>query len=143
MRVFEGNRSDATTVAEQIKIVKEQFPVEELVFVGDRGMVKSKGKQALEQAKLRYITALTDPQIRRLHKRKILQLELSSEQLCEVEDHGVRYVQRKNETEAARERYRLEDKLAKLEERLRRATRKRRKNGVANRKQENENWKRG
>ena len=47
VRVFEGNRSDPTTVAEQIKIVKEQFQVEELVFVGDRGMVKSKGKQAL------------------------------------------------------------------------------------------------
>ena len=31
------------TVAEQIKIVKEQFQIEELVFVGDRGMVKSKG----------------------------------------------------------------------------------------------------
>lgn len=58
MRLFEGNRSDPTTVAEQIKIAKEQFQVEELVFVGDRGMVKSKGKQALEQAKLRYITAL-------------------------------------------------------------------------------------
>ena len=118
VRVFEGNRSDPTTVAEQIKIVKEQFQVEELVFVGDRGMVKSKGKQALEQAKLRYITALTDPQIRGLLKRKILQLELFSEQLCEVEDHGVRYVLRRNETEAARERHRLEDKLAKLEEKI-------------------------
>jgi transposase len=118
VRVFEGNRCDPTTVAEQIKIVKEQFQVEELVFVGDRGMVKSKGKQALEQAKLRYITALTDPQIRGLLKRKILQLELFSEQLCEVEDHGVRYVLRKNETEGARERHRLEDKLAKLEEKI-------------------------
>jgi transposase len=118
VRVFEGNRSDPTTVAEQIQIVKEQFLVEELVFVGDRGMVKSKGKQALEQAKLRYITALTDPQIRGLLKRGILQLELFSEQLCEVQDHGVRYVLRKNELEAARERHRLEDKLAKLEEKI-------------------------
>lgn len=118
VRVFEGNRSDPTTVAEQIKIVKEQFQVEELVFVGDRGMIKSKGKQALEQAKLRYITALTDPQIRGLLKRKILQLELFSEQLCEVEDHGARYVLRKNEREAARERHRLEDKLAKLEKKI-------------------------
>jgi transposase len=118
VRVFEGNRSDPTTVAEQIKIIKEQFQVEELVFVGDRGMVKSKGKQALEQAKLRYITALTNPQIRGLLKRGILQLELFSEQLCEVEDQGVRYVLRKNETEAARERHRLEDKLAKLGEKI-------------------------
>jgi len=118
VRVFEGNRSDPTTVAEQIKIIKEQFQVQELVFVGDRGMVKSKGKQALEEANLRYITALTDPQIRGLLKRGVLQLELFSEQLCEVEDHGVRYVLRKNETEAARERHRLEDKLTKLEKKI-------------------------
>jgi transposase len=118
VRVFEGNRCDPTTVAEQIKIIKEKFQVQELVFVGDRGMVKSKGKQALEQAQLRYITALTDPQIRGLLKRGILQLELFSERLCEVEDHGVRYVLRKNETEAARERHRLEDKLAKLKEKI-------------------------
>jgi transposase len=115
VRVFAGNTSDPVTVADQIKIVKEQFRVEELVFVGDRGMVKSKGKQALEQAGLRYITALTNPQIRRLLKERILQLELFSEQICEVEDDGVRYVLRKNQAEAARERHRWEDKLEKLE----------------------------
>src|SRR5487761_1637864 len=47
VRVFEGNRSDPTTVVEQIKILQEQFGVKELVFVGDRGMVKSEGKQVL------------------------------------------------------------------------------------------------
>ena len=37
-----------------------------------------------------------------------------SEQICEVEAGWVRYVLRKNEKEAARERHRLEDKLKKL-----------------------------
>jgi hypothetical protein len=115
VRVFEGNRSDPTTVVEQIKIVQEQFGVSELVFVGDRGMVKSKGKQALSAAGLRYITALTDPQIRRLLSQGTLQLSLFSEQVCEVEAQGVRYILRKNEAEARREQRRLEDKLAKLE----------------------------
>jgi hypothetical protein len=45
------NRSDPTTVVEQIQILQEQFRVEELVFVGDRGMVKSAGKQALSAAR--------------------------------------------------------------------------------------------
>ena len=118
VRVFEGNRSDPTTVADQIKILQEQFQVRELVFVGDRGMVKSKGKQALSAAGLRYITALTDPQIRRLLGQGTLQLSLFSEQVCEVEAEGVRYILRKNESEAQRERRRLEDKLAKLEAKL-------------------------
>jgi len=84
------------------------------VFVGDRGMVKSKGKQALREADLRYISALTDPQIRRLLKEGTLQLGLFHEAVCEVEADGVRYLLRKNQEEAAREQHRLEDKLAKL-----------------------------
>lgn len=114
VRVFAGNTADPLTVVEQIRIVREQFGVEELVFVGDRGMVKSKGKQALKEAGLRYITALTDPQIRKLLKNGTLQMSLFSEEVCEAEADGVRYVLRKNEDEEAREWHRLEDKLAKL-----------------------------
>ncbi len=114
VRVFAGNTADPVTVVDQIRIVKEQFGVEELVFVGDRGMVKSKGKQALKEAGLRYITALTDPQIRRLLREGTLQMSLFSEDVCEVEADGLRYLLRKNEDEAAREWHRLEDKLAKL-----------------------------
>jgi len=118
VRVFAGNTSDPVTVADQIKLVKEQFCVEELVFVGDRGMVKSKGKQALKDAGLRYITALTDPQIRRLLATGTLQLGLFDEKVCEVEAAGVRYLLRKNDSEAAREHHRLQDKLVKLKEKI-------------------------
>ena len=113
-RVFAGNTGDPATVAEQIRLMKDQFEVHDLVFVGDRGMVKSAGKQALSAAGLRYITALTDPQIRTLLRQGTLQMGLFHEQVCEVEAGGIRYVLRKNEDEAARERHRLEDKLAKL-----------------------------
>jgi transposase len=114
VRVFAGNTGDPATVAEQIRIVKEQFGVQELVFVGDRGMVKSKGKQALQAEGLRYISALTDPQIRKLLSTGTLQMSLFAEQVCEVEADGVRYVLRKNEDQAAREQHRWDDKLAKL-----------------------------
>lgn len=114
VRVFAGNTGDPATVVEQIRIVKEQFGVQELVFVGDRGMVKSTGKQALKAAGLHYISALTDPQIRRLLVEGTLQMGLFSEEVCEVEADGVRYLLRKNLAEAAREQHRLEDKLAKL-----------------------------
>jgi transposase len=118
VRVFAGNTGDPATLAEQIKIVKEQFGVEQLVLVGDRGMVKSKGKQALNEAGLRYISALTDPQIRRLLKEGTLQMGLFHEEVCEVEADGVRYLLRKNPQEAAREQHRWEDKLAKLTEKV-------------------------
>jgi plasmid stabilization system protein ParE len=118
VRVFAGNTSDPATVVDQIQILQHQFGVKELVFVGDRGMVKSKGKQALKEAGLHYISALTDPQIRRLLGEGTLQMGLFSEEVCEVEAEGVRYLLRKNEAEAARERHRLEDKLAKLQRKL-------------------------
>jgi hypothetical protein len=114
VRVFAGNTGDPATVATQIRIVKDQFGVQELVFVGDRGMVKSKGKQALKEEGLRYISALTDPQIRKLLSTGTLQMSLFAEQVCEVEADGVRYVLRKNEAEEARVQHRWEDKLAKL-----------------------------
>jgi transposase len=114
VRVFAGNTGDPVTVVDQIRILQSQFGVQELVFVGDRGMVKSKGKQALREAGLHYISALTDPQIRRLLGEGTLQMGLFSEELCEVEAEGLRYLLRKNELEAAREQHRLEDKLAKL-----------------------------
>jgi transposase len=118
VRVFEGNSGDPTTVADQIRILQDQFQVTELVFVGDRGMVKSKGKQALHQAQLHYITALTDPQIRRLLGEGILQLRLFSETICEIEHEQLRYVLRKNESEAIRIQRRFTDKLEKLEVRI-------------------------
>jgi hypothetical protein len=120
VRVFAGNTGDPATVAEQIRILKDQFAVEELVFVGDRGMVKSKGKQALHAEGLRYIGALTDPQIRKLLSTGTLQMSLFAEQVCEVEADGVRYVLRKNPDEAARERHRWEDKLTKLRQKVER-----------------------
>jgi transposase len=118
VRVFAGNTADPATVPEQIRKLQEQFQVEELIFVGDRGMVKSKGRLELAQRGLHYITALTDPQVRRLLSQGLLQLELFSEQLCEVEDNGIRYVLRRNPDTEAREKHRLEDKLAKLESKI-------------------------
>ena len=81
-------------------------------------MVKSKGKEALTAAGLRYITALTDPQIRGLRGQGILPLSLFREQGCEVQAAGVRYILRKNPAEAEREQHRWEDKLAKLEAKI-------------------------
>jgi transposase len=114
VRVFAGNTAAPSTVAAQIEILTKQFSIADVIFVGDRGMVKSAGKKALDQAGFHYISALTDPQIRLLLAKKTIQLELFAEQVCEAEADGVRYILRKNPEEARRLRHRLEDKLSKL-----------------------------
>src|SRR6266446_6884706 len=96
VRVFRGNTADPKTVATQIDILSKQFAVKDVVFVGDRGMVKSAGKKDLDGAGFRYISALTDPQIRKLLSEKIIQMELFTEQVCEVEADKQRFILRKN-----------------------------------------------
>src|SRR5450759_3914928 len=118
VRVFAGNTSDPSTVAAQIEILTRQFSIEDVIFVGDRGMVKRAGKQALDQVGFRYISALTDPQIRRLLSKETIQLELFAEEVCEAEADGVRYILRRNPQEAKRIRHRLEDKLVKLRDKI-------------------------
>lgn len=118
VRVFSGNTADPSTVAAQIEILTKQFSIEDVIFVGDRGMVKKAGKQALGQAGFRYISALTDPQIRLLLTKKTIQLELFAEEVCEAEAGGVRYILRRNPAEAKRIRHRLEDKLDKLRDKI-------------------------
>ncbi|MEF8767264.1 IS1634 family transposase [Candidatus Accumulibacter contiguus] len=115
VRVFEGNTADPTTVASQITILKEQFGIAEVVMVGDRGMIKAKGKAALSVQGFRYITALTDAQIRTFLKEGVLQTDLFDAHLCEVEHNDKRLIVRRNETVRVREERRREDKLAQLQ----------------------------
>jgi hypothetical protein len=114
VQVFRGNTSDPETVASQVETLKKRFGVTDVVFVGDRGMVKAKGKGILRAADFRYITALTEPQIRKLLKNGILQTSLFDVTVQEVECEGKRLVLRKNPDVAAKEGHRREDKLARL-----------------------------
>ena len=118
VRVFEGNTSDPTTVASQITLLKAQFGIAEVVMVGDRGMIKAKGKAALSAEGWRYITALTDAQVRTFLKHGVLQADLFDAHLCEVEHEGKRLIVRRNDSVRVREERRREDKLVQLEKKI-------------------------
>jgi len=118
VRVFEGNTADPSTVASQITLLKEQFGLTEVVMVGDRGMIKAKGKAALSAEGWRYITALTDAQVRTLLKQGVLQPDLFDDHLCEVEHDGKRLIVRRNEAVRIREERRRADKLQQLQEKI-------------------------
>lgn len=46
IRVFEGNTAAPNTVPTQMALLRQRFQVDEVVVVGDRGLVQSKGKTA-------------------------------------------------------------------------------------------------
>jgi transposase len=114
VKVFAGNTTDCTTVAAQIETRKQRFGMAEVVFVGDRGMIKTKGKQALSAADLKYITALTDPQVRKLLKAHVLERDLFDEVAQEVEHDGRRLVLRRNEAVRRKQTQRRQTKLTQL-----------------------------
>jgi transposase len=116
VKVFQGNTADPVTVADQVEILKTRFKIEEVVFVGDRGMVKSKGKKVLNDKHLKYITALTDPQARKLLKKDVIQLDLFEETAQEVESGNLRFVLRRNAHVLRKEAHRRRDKLRKLQQ---------------------------
>jgi hypothetical protein len=82
------------------------------------GHGKEQRKQTLEQAHLRYITALTNRSTRSagcIPER--CNWGYSTNRFA-MWSAGVRYVLRKNEAEAARDQHRLQDKLEKLEAKI-------------------------
>jgi hypothetical protein len=118
VKVFKGNTADPVTVAEQIEILKHRFKIDEVVFVGDRGMVKAKGKAALTDQRLKYITALTDPQVRKLLKKDVIQIDFFEQTAQEVDYGDLRLVLRRNEAVFIKEANRRRDKLHQLQQRV-------------------------
>lgn len=115
IRVYEGNTSDPDTVEDQVRKLAEQLGAREVVLVGDRGMIKAKGRELLAQEGFRYITSLTDPEIRKALATGILQLGLFDEQVTEVSDTNRRYILRRNPAMTKRARSRRADQLARVQ----------------------------
>ena len=77
--VHEGNVADAQTVPAAVAALRERFGIEELVFIGDRGMLTSAHAATLKTAGVAFVSALRAPQIRRLLAAGDLQLSLFDE----------------------------------------------------------------
>jgi transposase len=95
IEVFKGNELDYKTVNGQLNDLKEQFDAEHVILVGDRGMRIRLNLEELsedERQNIYYISALSSSEIRALIKDKVIQLELFSKDLVEIEDAGTRYV---------------------------------------------------
>jgi hypothetical protein len=115
VEVFSGNTPDPQTFGAQVQKVAERFGCQRVTFVGDRGMIKSAQVKDLAKSGFHYITAITKPQIRSLIKKGVFQLELFDEQLCEIQDSGVRYVLRRNPLRAKEMAASRASKLAALQ----------------------------
>jgi hypothetical protein len=94
--VFTGNTQDYETFGSQVQKAGDRFGCKRVTWVGDRGMIKRAQIKVLKEAQFHYITAITKPQIEKLLRTGIFQMELFDEEVCEVVDEGVRYLLRRN-----------------------------------------------
>jgi transposase len=94
--VFQGNTKDTETFKNQVDKLAQRFGIEKVTLVGDRGMIKSVQISELSAEDFYYITALTKPQIEKLLKDNVFQMELFDKDIYEVLYNKIRYVLRCN-----------------------------------------------
>ncbi len=112
--VFRGNTKDTQTFKSQVDKVANRFGIKKVTFVGDRGMIKTAQINELTDEDY-YITALTKPQIEKLLKKGVFQLQLFDKTIYEIIDEDVRYVLRRNPIRAEEIRESRQSKLAAVE----------------------------
>ena len=115
VHVYEGNTADPVTVPAQVQTLRTRVGMTETVFVGDRGMSKTKGKAALTAAGFRSSTALTTPQVRRRLKAQVLGVEWYTAHVHEGAHGAVRLIRRRSEALRQHAGRRRADQLAKLQ----------------------------
>jgi transposase len=86
LQVYPGNTGDPSTVPDQVHKLREKFALEQVVLVGDRGMLTQTQIDKLKQYPgLGWISALRSSAIRELVEAGTLQLSLFDEQnLAEI-----------------------------------------------------------
>jgi transposase len=78
--VYEGNTSDSTTFAPQVKRLREEFGIASMVMVGDRGMISQKAIDEMSKdTDVAWITALRSSSIGTLVEQGHLQMDLFDE----------------------------------------------------------------
>ena len=123
--VHQGSIQDQQTLPGAVSLVRERFGIEDVVVVGDRGMLTQAHATALTEAGVGFVSALKSSQIRKLVDTGDLQLSLFDEtNLAEISSPlfpGERLVVCRNPALAAERSRKREDLLRATETELEKA----------------------
>jgi transposase len=116
----EGNTADSRTFMPTVQKLREDFGIERMVMVGDRGMVSQKAIDAMREADgIGWITALKNASIRALVEQGHLQMDLFDErnllELSSPDYPDERLVACRNEALARLRAHKREELLAATE----------------------------
>ena len=121
--VHPGNTADGPTFLPAVQTVREDFGIERLVMVGDRGMVSAQAIAAMRQSDgIDWITALKSTSIRALIEHEHLQMDLFDQrnliELSSPDYPGERLIACRNAALARKRAHTREDLLAATERSL-------------------------
>jgi transposase len=121
--VHEGNTADSGTFLPAVHKLREDFGIERMVMVGDRGMISQKAIEELRESDaIGWITALKSVSIRALVEQGQLQMGLFDErnllEIASPEYPGERLMACRNEALAKLRAHKREDLLAATERSL-------------------------
>ncbi len=121
--VHEGNTADSRTFMPAVHKLREDFGIERMVMVGDRGMVSQKAIDEMREADgIGWITALKSASIRALLEQGHLQMDLFDErnllELSSPDYPGERLVACRNEALARLRAHKREELLTATERNL-------------------------
>jgi len=93
--VFKGNTTDSETVENQIISLRKDFGINDIIFVGDRGMrirYHLENNEDMQEHNIKFITGLTQAEIKNLINEKKIELSLFDRELAEIYDENYRYI---------------------------------------------------
>ena len=124
IEVFEGNTSDQSTVMDKIDTMRKEFNINEMVFIGDRGMVtraRREDLQGKEYESVKYISALKRKEFFDFLEDSEHPLQptlFDRENLVEVDHEGIRYVLSFNPEKESEDRETRARLIAKTNEKM-------------------------
>lgn len=123
IKVYSGDTRDFATFGDALERTKTDFGCDCVVMVGDRGMIKSEQIASVKNGNDYYISALTKPQIQKLLRTNVFQIELFDESIAEVIDRetGERFVLRRNPVRQEEMRLNRRERQKVVEKKLREA----------------------
>jgi transposase len=121
IEAFKGNTADPKTFDAQLEKIKQLYQCKHVTLVGDKGMLKNIQIEQLNKENYRFITSISKPQIESMLKQGVIQLDLFSNELCEIQHQDTRYVLRRNPHRAADVGQNRASKIYAIEERARKA----------------------
>ncbi len=82
-KIYPGNTKDETTVSTVIEELTHQYPIQEIVFVGDRGMLTANNVKAIQDKQQKYVMAIP----RQWSKKHLHNTVIQEDHMEEMETH--------------------------------------------------------